>query len=90
MTTPTATLTTPLATTMDSPIGPLILTGLPGLLTGLQMAVQAHATVPVGASSAAREAFRAVIAQLEAYFAGKLRDFDVPLQLVGTEFQQKV
>lgn len=28
--------------------------------------------------------------QLEAYFAGELRDFDVPLDLPGTEFQQTV
>jgi methylated-DNA-[protein]-cysteine S-methyltransferase len=28
--------------------------------------------------------------QLNAYFAGKIQDFDIPLQLVGTEFQQKV
>jgi methylated-DNA-[protein]-cysteine S-methyltransferase len=28
--------------------------------------------------------------QLNAYFAGKIQDFDIPLQFVGTEFQQKV
>ena len=28
--------------------------------------------------------------QLELYFAGKLRDFDLPLQLDGTPFQQRV
>lgn len=28
--------------------------------------------------------------QLEAYFAGTLRDFDLPLLLAGTEFQQRV
>jgi methylated-DNA-[protein]-cysteine S-methyltransferase len=28
--------------------------------------------------------------QLNVYFAGKIQDFDIPLQLVGTEFQQKV
>jgi len=28
--------------------------------------------------------------QLDAYFRGELREFDLPLQLVGTNFQQKV
>jgi methylated-DNA-[protein]-cysteine S-methyltransferase len=28
--------------------------------------------------------------QLNAYFADEIQDFDIPLQLVGTEFQQKV
>jgi methylated-DNA-[protein]-cysteine S-methyltransferase len=28
--------------------------------------------------------------QLNAYFAGEIQDFDLPLRLVGTEFQQKV
>lgn len=28
--------------------------------------------------------------QLNAYFAGETQDFELPLQLVGTEFQQKV
>ena len=31
-----------------------------------------------------------VIAQLEGYFSKQLRHFDLPLQLVGTEFQKKV
>ena len=30
------------------------------------------------------------VAQLEAYFAGKLRRFDLPLDLDGTEFQRRV
>ena len=33
---------------------------------------------------------RAVAAQLEEYFAGKRRDFTVPLVLKGTPFQEKV
>jgi len=31
-----------------------------------------------------------VVEQLDAYFAGKLRQFDVPLDLRGTEFQRSV
>ena len=33
-----------------------------------------------------REALR----QLRAYFAGELRDFELPLEIVGTEFQRRV
>ena len=34
--------------------------------------------------------FREVSAQLDRYFAGELRDFDVPLRLGGTSFQRSV
>jgi methylated-DNA-[protein]-cysteine S-methyltransferase len=36
------------------------------------------------------EAFTAVIAQLDEYFAGTRRAFDLPLAPVGTPFQQRV
>jgi methylated-DNA-[protein]-cysteine S-methyltransferase len=36
------------------------------------------------------EPFRQVIAQLCAYFAGDLREFDLPLSLLGTDFQLRV
>jgi len=38
----------------------------------------------------ARELFREVIAQLEAYFAGERRGFDLPLAPEGTPFQREV
>jgi methylated-DNA-[protein]-cysteine S-methyltransferase len=31
-----------------------------------------------------------VVSQLEDYFAGNLRAFDIPLDLIGTDFQKKV
>ena len=34
--------------------------------------------------------FTAASAQLDAYFAGALRQFDLPLQLIGTPFQRQV
>jgi methylated-DNA-[protein]-cysteine S-methyltransferase len=34
--------------------------------------------------------FRQVNTQLRAYFAGELRDFDLPLSLLGTDFQLRV
>lgn len=79
-----------LTTTIDSPVGLLTLTGFPGVLTGLQMEGQAHTPpLPDGCTRDDR-AFAPVKAQLEAYFAGELTEFDVNLRLEGTEFQQRV
>ncbi|QKW11263.1 methylated-DNA--[protein]-cysteine S-methyltransferase [Streptomyces sp. NA04227] len=36
------------------------------------------------------EPFTEALAQLEAYFAGELKEFDLELALAGTEFQQSV
>ena len=45
---------------------------------------------PAGDWQQAEEPFREVVAQLEAYFAGKLRRFDVALAPEGTPFQREV
>ena len=37
-----------------------------------------------------RAAFKPAITQFSAYFAGELRDFDLPLAPVGTPFQMRV
>jgi methylated-DNA-[protein]-cysteine S-methyltransferase len=42
------------------------------------------------AGSAEEKILRAAMAQLTDYFAGQLKIFNVPLDLVGTEFQKKV
>ena len=51
-------------------------------------AVERHARAP--AQSGADERTRALGEQLRDYFAGRLRRFDVALDLVGTPFQQSV
>jgi methylated-DNA-[protein]-cysteine S-methyltransferase len=78
------------ATTVTSPIGPLTLTWAAGALTGLHMQHQAH--LPPQAALLERDdaPFPDVVGQLEAYFGGALKTFDVPLQLAGTEFQRAV
>ena len=75
--------------TMDSPIGPLTLAGTGSVLTHLRMAGQTHEP---DRSDWVRDdgAFADVAAQLEAYFAGSLTEFDVEVKLIGTEFQQRV
>lgn len=76
--------------TVDSPIGPLTLAGAGSTLMHLRMADQTHEPDRSDWAPAGPEAFSDVVEQLNAYFAGTLTDFDVDLELVGTEFQRKV
>jgi len=83
------------STVVDSPIGPLTLTAAGGRLTGLRLGEQPSAGLPssTGAkepSSADEAVLAEASAQLAAYFAGELADFDLPLSTGGTEFQQRV
>jgi methylated-DNA-[protein]-cysteine S-methyltransferase len=75
--------------TIDSPIGPLTLAG-DDVLTHCWMHQQRHSpdVTPFGAPDPT--AFAGVAAQLDAYFAGELTEFDVDLRLDGTPFQQRV
>jgi methylated-DNA-[protein]-cysteine S-methyltransferase len=75
--------------TIDSPIGPLALAGRGWVLTNLRMLNQ---TYEPDRSDWVRDdrAFPDAVDQLEAYFAGKRTDFDLELNLVGSEFQRRV
>ena len=73
-------------TVVDSPIDPLLLVGDQTGLRELQMAPH---TPPPGTVENAR-ALAAAAEQLEAYFAGGLTSWDLPLAPVGTGFQRKV
>jgi len=77
-------------TVVDSPVGPLTLVDENGLLAGLFMHEQRH--LPGSAAFGARDdgVLPEVRAQLDAYFTGSLRDFDIPLATTGTPFQQQV
>ena len=72
--------------TMDSPIGPLTLVADDGALTVVGM----DAPVPDRAWRADRTAVADAAEQLDAYFAGDLRRFDLTLRPAGTSFQQAV
>lgn len=75
--------------TVDSPIGLLTLAGRGSVLTNLRMVDQTYE--PSRADwSPDPGAFGAAVDQLDAYFAGELTDFDVELDLQGTEFQRRV
>jgi methylated-DNA-[protein]-cysteine S-methyltransferase len=74
---------------IDSPIGPLTLAGHGSGLTNLRMVDQTYEPSHAG-WSLDQTAFADAVDQLNAYFAGELIDFDVELDLRGTEFQQRV
>ena len=76
--------------TMDSPVGTITLAGRDDVLMHLRMDDQSHP--PAGRDEWVHdpEAYGDAVAQLEAYFAGELTDFDVDLRLEGTPFQQQV
>jgi methylated-DNA-[protein]-cysteine S-methyltransferase len=75
--------------TIGSPIGTLTLAGRGGVLTNLRMVDQTYE--PNRADwSPEPSGFDDVADQLGAYFAGELTDFDIELDLAGTEFQRRV
>jgi methylated-DNA-[protein]-cysteine S-methyltransferase len=80
----------PLYTTIASPIGELLLLGDGHTLRGLYMQ---HGRKPIAIApdwERSDETFTDVIAQLREFFAGERTDFDIPLELEGTEFQVRV
>ncbi len=77
-------------TQIESPVGPLLLAGDDSGLREINFVHGRHPATRDPLWKQDRRAFNEVIAQLEAYFAGKLKDFDVPLAPEGTPFQQKV
>ncbi|MGF7237680.1 MAG: methylated-DNA--[protein]-cysteine S-methyltransferase [Frankia sp.] len=78
-----------LLTTVDSPIGELLLTRNEHGLTGLFMISGSHAP-PAAEGVRDPAAFRDVTAQLAAYFAAELTEFDLPLAPTGSPFQLEV
>ncbi len=77
-----------LYTTVDSPIGELLLTGDGHALHGLYMQAGRRKRIhPEWERS--DEPFAVVAHQLDEYFAGERREFDVPLVLDGPPFQRQ-
>lgn len=76
---------------IDSPVGPLLLVGSDAGLHLIEFHMPRH---PMPRGDDWREGDHPVLretqAQLEDYFAGKRRRFDLPLAPRGTEFQRQV
>lgn len=83
-------MSTTFFTTIDSPAGPLLLAGSPSALTLIHFRRGRHPFDPLPHWVESSTPFARPIAQLDAYFAGRLRDFDLPLAPQGTPFQLRV
>lgn len=80
-------------TTMDSPVGMLRLVASERGLRAVLWPDERDGRVPLAPSDGGNAAADAVldqaVQQLREYFDGERRDFDVPLDPVGTEFQHQ-
>jgi methylated-DNA-[protein]-cysteine S-methyltransferase len=83
-------MTTQLYTTIQSPIGELLLAGDGKALHRLDMR-EGRRPVKIDPRWERREPpFADVVRQLEEYFAGVRRTFEVPLELAGNPFERRV
>ncbi len=77
-------------TYVDSPIGPLLLSGTRDVLNGLHFSTGSKARGASGEWERFDEPFRKAKKQIDEYFAGERKDFDLELDPTGTEFQLSV
>jgi methylated-DNA-[protein]-cysteine S-methyltransferase len=79
-----------------SPIGPLTLVAAGGALAGVYMDAQRHLPDTVAQAAPASQdgpdaaPLAAAARQLAEYFAGQRTEFDLPLEMAGTDFQRRV
>ncbi|WP_282700476.1 methylated-DNA--[protein]-cysteine S-methyltransferase [Streptomyces sp. CC219B] len=78
--------------TVDSAVGPLLLTADPatGALASLSVPGQKGGRTVQGGWRHDPALFRDAEEQLAAYFAGELKEFRLPLHTEGTEFRRRV
>ena len=77
-------------TVVDSPVGPLTLVAVDGALAGCYMDAQRHRPANAIFGDPDPEPFGPAVEQLGEYFSGDRLDFDLPLAVAGTPFQQRV
>ncbi|MCB6608812.1 methylated-DNA--[protein]-cysteine S-methyltransferase [[Clostridium] symbiosum] len=79
---------------IETPIGPLLLAEENNALTEISFAVKEPKTFQAGRQAESVEQETPLLLetkrQLEEYFAGTRRTFDIPLSMRGTSFQKKV
>jgi methylated-DNA-[protein]-cysteine S-methyltransferase len=75
---------------ISTPVGRLMLSGDEAGLRGISFQAGFHPVRPAQDWRRTEEPFGEVIRQLEAYFAGELRRFDLRLAPEGTPFQREV
>lgn len=74
----------------DGPLGALTLVGRDGALAGIYFPNHKPGGPPADAKIGANPGIEAARKQLDQYFAGRRKAFDVPLALAGTAFQMRV
>ena len=77
-------------TWLESPVGRLLLAGTDDGLTVLAFERGRQPVQPAADWIPAERPFREAARQLGAYFAGRLREFDLPLRPEGTPFELEV
>ncbi|MFJ3905432.1 methylated-DNA--[protein]-cysteine S-methyltransferase [Streptomyces sp. NPDC090025] len=77
-------------TVVDSPYEPLTLVAVDGVLSRVHMTDQRHRPAEDTFGEPDPRPFTETVRQLDAYFAGELTTFDLPLHLIGTPFQLRV
>ena len=76
--------------TVESPVGPLLLAGDSAGLRRVSFENSKRFSIPPAGWMQNNKIFREVIRQLNEYFAGTLKEFDLPLAPEGTPFQMSV
>ena len=74
----------------DSPVGPLLVAGDAERLQMISFPSERRTGQPQAGWRRDESRFAEAFRQLDAYFAGELTQFDLPLRLAGTAFQNTV
>ena len=77
-------------TIIASPLGGILLTADDRGLTGINFQDAKGAKKPLRGSVESTQPFKDAVEQINAYFRGERRDFDLPLSPAGTAFQRRV
>jgi methylated-DNA-[protein]-cysteine S-methyltransferase len=77
-------------TTFESPVGRLLLAGDAHALRHVRFESSKHPVPTRPEWKQNSSVFEEAIRQLQAYFRGELKEFDLPLAMEGTEFQLRV
>ena len=77
-------------TLISSPIGRLLIASREETICEILFPRQISATQEPGRASPKQGVIQAAVEQIEAYFDGRLRTFDLPLAPRGTDFQRRV